>query len=430
MTQLLRQVRRRLLAPYRERGGVAVTWTVRLTLAAVASYVVARALFPDSDALLAPLTALLVVQLTPVSLLNSGLDRVLSVVAGVGVAVAFSSVVGVSWWSLGLLIAVSLLISIGLRLGNNALEVPISAMLVLGAGVGGAESAAWQRMAETLVGALVGVVANLALPPRVADKAAERAIQNLAEELARLLEDAASGVERAVAEGESPAGLIGDLLGRVRGLTHRLPNVGRALLDAEESRRLNVRAIGTPDVGPVLRRAVEALEHSAIAVRGVFSALDDVSRARDRRPEDFRDDLDVLAVSLLLRELALAFKTFGALVVAEVSPWAQPPPEEETAAGIDALQEARARLSDLVTIDRRNDIVFAELTFSLLTMIERVARELDLTGRAERIHRRSPPSRRRDAVRSLGEERWRTRGAPLRRWTGGAPEVPPSERPE
>ena len=54
-------------------------------------YVVAEALFPGSAPLTAPLTALLVVQLTPVSLLVSGLDRVVSVVAGVGLAVLLSS---------------------------------------------------------------------------------------------------------------------------------------------------------------------------------------------------------------------------------------------------------------------------------------------------------------------------------------------------
>jgi uncharacterized membrane protein YccC len=407
--EMLRRFGRRLGAPYRERGRTAITWTLRLTIAAVASYVVARILFPESDALLAPLTALLVVQLTPVSLLHSGLDRVLSVVAGVGVAVAFSSLVSISWWSLGLVIALSLLIAVGLRLGNNALEVPISAMLVLGAGIGGAESAAWQRMAETLVGALVGIVSNLLVPPRVADKAAGAAIENLTLQLASVLEEAATDLDKALSDGEDAAERIAIWLGRIRALTHTLPDVGSALLQAEESRRLNVRALGTPDVGPVLRRAVEAIEHSAIAIRGMFRAMEDVGRARDRRPEDYRDDLDHLAIGLLLREIAAALRAFGRLVSAEAVPDAAPPPYDEVAEGIEALREARARLAILLTIDRRDDVRFAEITFSLMTTVERLARELDLEGRLNRLQQRAPPPPRRAALRSIREERGLTR---------------------
>ncbi|HSJ22408.1 MAG TPA: hypothetical protein VK964_17720, partial [Nocardioidaceae bacterium] len=68
-------------------------WSLRITVAAVASYVVATAFFPGTQPLLAPLTAMLVVQVTPVSLLASGLDRVVAVVAGVSVAVVFATVV-------------------------------------------------------------------------------------------------------------------------------------------------------------------------------------------------------------------------------------------------------------------------------------------------------------------------------------------------
>ena len=104
---------------------------------------------------------MLVVQVTPLSLLASGLDRVIAVVAGVALAVGFSTVVPLEWWSLGLLILVSITIGQFLRLRSNLVEVAISAMLVLGVGAIGAEAAAWQRIAETLVGAGVGILADL-----------------------------------------------------------------------------------------------------------------------------------------------------------------------------------------------------------------------------------------------------------------------------
>ena len=55
-------------------------------------------------------------------------------------------IVGLTWWSLGVLVAVSILVGQLLRLGPHLLEVPISAMLVLA--VGGAEAAATDRISR------------------------------------------------------------------------------------------------------------------------------------------------------------------------------------------------------------------------------------------------------------------------------------------
>jgi uncharacterized membrane protein YgaE (UPF0421/DUF939 family) len=180
--------RRRLtrnLTRLRNDGRGAVLWSLRITIAAVASYVVATLFFPGTQPLLAPLTAMLVVQVTPVSLLASGLDRVVAVVTGVSLAVAFAAVLPLEWWSLGLLIFVSIAIGQALRLRANLIEVAISGMLVLGVGSLSTESVAWQRIAETLVGAAVGIAANLLFPPRVASADAARAIDGLSDSLKR-----------------------------------------------------------------------------------------------------------------------------------------------------------------------------------------------------------------------------------------------------
>jgi uncharacterized membrane protein YgaE (UPF0421/DUF939 family) len=106
-SQTLTRERTRL----RNDGRAALLWSLRITVAAVASYIVGTLLFPGTQPLLAPLTAMLVVQVTPVSLLASGLDRVVAVVAGVSLAVAFAAVVPLEWWSLGLLILVSITVA-------------------------------------------------------------------------------------------------------------------------------------------------------------------------------------------------------------------------------------------------------------------------------------------------------------------------------
>src|SRR5690349_18503108 len=214
---------------------------------------------------------MLVVQVTPVSLLASGLDRVVAVVTGVALAVAFAVVFPLEWWSLGLLIFVCLAIGQVLRLRANLLEVAISGMLVLGVGSLGAESAAGQRIAETLVGAAVGVAANLLFPPRVASADAARAIDGLADSISGLLGRAAQEMAAAETDGQDLAATARTWLDEARRITHDdVPRVGSALLHAEQGRRLNVRAVGSPDVGPGLRQGLEALEHSAVAVRSMF----------------------------------------------------------------------------------------------------------------------------------------------------------------
>ena len=92
MVQWLRGFVSRELARVRRDGRAAVLWSLRITIAATASYVVASLIFPGTQPLLAPLTAMLVVQVTPLSLLASGLDRVIAVVAGVVLAVGFAAV--------------------------------------------------------------------------------------------------------------------------------------------------------------------------------------------------------------------------------------------------------------------------------------------------------------------------------------------------
>ena len=55
----------RELARLRRDGRASLLWSLRITVAATASYLVASRFFPEAQPLLAPLTAMLVVQVTP-----------------------------------------------------------------------------------------------------------------------------------------------------------------------------------------------------------------------------------------------------------------------------------------------------------------------------------------------------------------------------
>ncbi len=375
---------------FRKRGRRSIGWLLRLTLAAVASFVVANLIFTTkTPPLLAPLTTMLVIQLTPVSLLVSGVQRVVSVVAGVIVAVLFSSLVEITWWSLGTLIAVSLAIGLVLRLGPNLIEVPISAMLVLGVGSRSADSAAWQRIAETLVGAGVGVLSNLLFPPKVSTQDAAAAIENLGDELARLLDRAADEVVGDDLTTSELRDRAGRWLGEARQISHDIPSVGTALIRAEESRRLNLRALGTADTGPGLRHGLEALEHSALSLRSMLRSLLEVAQAYESEGRDFPPELR-RRLSGLLQDLASAVRSFAGLVRADAGP---DDPAGELAALRDALarlEATRARVAERMRTDPRTDTALAVLIVALLATVQRILHELDIDQRTAPEPRHSP----------------------------------------
>ncbi|HEX8135295.1 MAG TPA: aromatic acid exporter family protein, partial [Actinomycetes bacterium] len=185
-----RQVARRVdlsaLTGWRGHGLPPGLRTAKTALAAVIAWELARRLLGGSP-LLAPLTALLVTQLTVVETVTGSLQRVGSVVVGVLLAVLLADLLGLQWWSIGLVVFASLAVGQVLRLGEHRLEVPISALLVFA--VGGQPGAAWTRVFETLIGAAVGVVVNVVVAPPVYVQSAGEAIGELAERMARLLRD-------------------------------------------------------------------------------------------------------------------------------------------------------------------------------------------------------------------------------------------------
>ncbi len=382
----------RELTRLRKDGRAAVLWSLRITVAAVASYVVGTLFFPGTQPLLAPLTAMLVVQVTPVSLLASGIDRVVAVVAGVFVAVAFAAVLPLVWWSLGLLILVSITIGQALRLRANLIEVAISGMLVLGVGSLGAESAAWQRIAETLVGAAVGVATNLLFPPKVASADAGRAIYGLADSVGELLRRAADELTHQGDERVRVEHAAQTWLGEARRITYDIPPIGAALLQAEQGRRLNVRALGTPNVGPGLRQGLEALEHSAVALRGMFRALVDATHDAAWLEDESAEDV-LLGLAQTFRDLATAVETFGLLVQDEADPTrpATLSNPQDLRSALDGLHEARARLENLVMAD--TDSALLELHAAVLSTVKRLLREMDLDERLRRQVRHLRPTR-------------------------------------
>ncbi|HEY4604622.1 MAG TPA: FUSC family protein [Blastococcus sp.] len=370
-----------VLRRVRERGWSATLRAGRLTGATVAAFLVAELVgLHTPPPLIAALTALLVVQATLASTLVNGVQRVLSVVAGVALAVLFVSVVGLTWWSLGALVAVSIVVGQLLRLGPHLVEVPISAMLVLGVGyTAGAQTVGAGRVIETLIGAAVGVLVNVVFPPAVQSRYAGQSVEKFANEIGALLDDAATDLAAGTATADRAERWLED----ARRLNRHVPRVDRALTHAEESRRLNLRAWTTPPVVG-LREGLDALEHISVSMRTLFRAVYDTVREQRgvRENPQYAEDVRGTA-ALLCSRMSRVVREFGVLVRAEMETGGGQE-REHLAEALDELRRARIEAHDLLIEDPRSRQGLWELNSTLLTIVDRMLDELDVAVHARR----------------------------------------------
>jgi uncharacterized membrane protein YgaE (UPF0421/DUF939 family) len=276
---------------------------VRLTVTAVIAFELARVLTGVAAPILAPLTALLVVQVTLFHTLRTALQRVASVILGVLVALGLSAWLGFTWWSLGLAIAAALIVGYALRLGESVLEVPISAMLILSLPTGPNVTG---RILATLIGAATGLISNLVVAPlRV--QPAEEAVDDLGGRLADLLDQMAADL----AEGHG-LDRRQNWMDRSRELTDEVETVEDALGQAEESVKLNPRSALVIDPRVFLRYRLEKLERATVVVRGIARSLND-SAGLDEELNPVRDQPAARSVADVLGELAAALRSYGQL---------------------------------------------------------------------------------------------------------------------
>ena len=357
--------------------------TARLSTAGVLAYLLTLAVTRGPVDLTGALTALLVMQASAHASLRMGLVRVGAVLTGVLVAVALSTWSGLTWWSLGLAIAASLLLASALRLGQQALETPISAMLVLA--VGGQEIAAETRVVTTLVGAGVGVAFTVLLPPPVPTRRAVSSVGTVAAEQADCLLAASTSMSTQPITREQ----VSDWLDRARRVDATAEDAAHAVEVVKDVRRLNARAIGTADVEPALRTGLQALEHTALAVRTLFAVMR-TEAPRHPTPDDGYGEEVRQAFAVVLAEVAACLHAFGELVQAEVE-GGEAEVERTLARSLEVAGEARAILTELLFVDPRAETSLWLLRGSILTAVQQILTPLDLEERA-RVRREDPPA--------------------------------------
>jgi len=356
--------------------------TAKTTLAAVLSYVVALRLGTSPQPVLAPLTALLVVQLTMYETVASGLQRVASVVAGVLIAVGVATWVGLTWWSLGMVVAASLVIGRLLRLGPHLLEVPISAMLVLA--VGGAEGAALDRVYETLIGAAVGVAVNVMIAAPLYVQPASDAIEELAERMAAFLRQLADQL------GEGWSRESADrMLNEARRLGDEVDHADRTLGRAQDSARFNPRVAEAREALPRLRTGLTGLEHTYMTIRNLCRSL--LDRTYFVPSEQAETVYDAQVRDALAQVLEAAADAIGHVSAVTSGIQAQDADRTEVDRRLSELHRRRDRLAELLHEESVADRAVWQQHGALLTDLDRMRIEIEAAARAPEHAWRPPP---------------------------------------
>jgi len=361
------------LTVVRRRAQPTAVYIARLTGTAVFAYLLAQQLPGGSPrSVLAPLTALLVVQATLFHTIGAAIRRVGAVTAGVLAAVAVAAYVPFSWWVLGLLVAATLALGIVLRLREEILEVPISAMLIFSVGSNGA---ATSRITETLVGAAAGLAAGLVLAPMRVQPAKE-AVGDLSRQMADLLGQMAEGLAEA-----PDLKRAAEWLDRTRALRGEIERVDDALAQAEESVRLNPRRLRVGDPAAGLRDGVDTLERAATDMRVLARSVADSARL-DSEHSPVKEAETRTRLAAMLAELSAAVRAYGQLLEADpVSPeYASFAAEPITEALEDHLEEAQRqqdRLADLLSTNPAGRPEGWQLRGEILAHVDRLRSELE-----------------------------------------------------
>jgi hypothetical protein len=401
--------RRRWWARMRGTEPIPGLRTLKAAVATALAFAAALMLPGTEPPVVAALTALLVVQVTPYQSIRTGWQRIGSVVAGVLVAVLVSTVVGLTWWSLGLTVFAALVIAYSLQLKEHAVEVPISAMLVLA--VSGNRDVGLERVYETLVGAAVGVLVSLILPRTYVGPAGD-AIARLADELASLVRDVAQNLEVEW----SPEREM-EYLKRARGMEGAVNRAREALARAEEGVRLNPSALRTAHVPDTLRPGLTALEYSVINTRVLIRSLVDRVSGPAAQHHPSRDVR--MAVAHLMDAIADAIEDFGAVVAAD--PEGPARNTDELRGALERARGLREEAAALLREDAAPDAAIWRVNGALLAHVDRLLAELDPDAEtvAPAVQRPGPPDRAPHSLRRLSTRMLHRRTRTARRGRGG-----------
>lgn len=304
----------------RMRGWVTLDrlWLVQLAkvgVAAALSWSVAKILTNSELPVFAPLTGMIVVQVTVADSVLRAVERMIGVVIGVAVAVGLGHALGLHVWTISLLVVSGMLAGQVLRLGTQgSIQIAISALLV--ATVGAQQQGyALDRVADTAIGAITGLVINMALLPPTHVSPARDSLAAVARDLSGLLDAVSAGLK-----GGWTAADAHHWLAQARDISRRMEEARAEVEQAEASLRWNPLRRGILDEAAAVRQLLTALDRVTVLTRGVTRTLADAITPLDysgrlrlrrrRRHAEPADQAPMPIMSRLVADIAAAVAAY------------------------------------------------------------------------------------------------------------------------
>jgi uncharacterized membrane protein YccC len=261
-----------------------VSQLVKTAAAAVLAWVLAVEVFSLPQSFLAPWAALLTIHATVYRTLARGLQQGAAAVIGVLLAFAASSLLGVDWVSLALVLLAGLAVGSLRPLRAESTTAAATALVVLLTGYSDDGSMLLSRLADTFIGIAAGLLVNLVVWPPLRDRSAARRVDVIDDRLGALLAELADELREDDPDPEQ-------WVERTRELDHEIDDAWSDVRRARESGRLNLRRHAaqriqdTRDLGDVLLD----LEQAVADTRSMARTIDRAGPLADWDP-GFRDE--------------------------------------------------------------------------------------------------------------------------------------------
>lgn len=217
----------------------------------------------------APLGALISMYPTLMGSVRSGLQTVLGLAAGIGLATLVILTVGPNWWTIPVVVGLAVLISGTGWFGSGREYVPIAALFVLIIGGQDADDYSLGYLVQTAVGVTIGLLVNVLIAPAPLTAQAAARVDAFRAQLATHLHDIGDAVSASwPPEKDQWAGDAAALAETTRGIR-------MALADAEDSRRGNPRALLTRARPSDTWAEMDALDAITHHIRDISDAIAD-----------------------------------------------------------------------------------------------------------------------------------------------------------
>ena len=249
---------------------------VKTVVAAVVAWVLAAQVFDLPQAFLAPWAALLVVHATVYRTFSRGLRQVAGAVLGVLLAWSIGNLVGLSTFAVSMLLVVGLVVGSVRWFRDESTSVAATGLIVLTTGFSTHDQVLLDRLFDTFIGIVVGLVVNMIVWPPLRDFSAARAIDAVDDAVGELLCDIADALREPCTQEQVTA-----WVDRTRDIDQDIDTAYAMLRQARESGRLNPRraaaSVKTTDVfEQILRDNEQAVAESRSMARTLGYSIESV----------------------------------------------------------------------------------------------------------------------------------------------------------